>query len=117
MINCTQGAWLGLRIENTKNQTLLHIKSISCGQKICLKKSFPHYAYGRRLWELLKHNHRKYSVNLDPRYMVGRIYGTTSCGFMVSEKIFLKVFPHFKSIEAIDSMSMDGRIYVGGHKT
>ena len=44
-------------------------------------------------------------------------------GFMVSEKIFLKVFPHFKSIEANDSMaskdtmSMDGRIYVGDHKT
>ena len=44
-------------------------------------------------------------------------------GFMVSEKIFLKVFPHFKSIKAndsmasIDTMSMDGRIYVGNHKT
>ena len=44
-------------------------------------------------------------------------------GFMVSEKIFLKVFPHFKSIEANDSMAskdtmtMDSRIYVGDHKT
>ena len=45
-------------------------------------------------------------------------------GFMVSEKIFfLKFFPNFKSIEANDSMaskdtmSMDGRIYVGDHKT
>ena len=42
-------------------------------------------------------------------------------GFMVSEKIF-KVFTHFKSIEAYESMasidtrSMDGRIYVGDHK-
>ena len=41
--------------------------------------------------------------------------------FVVSEKIF-KVFPHFKSIEAYESMasidtrSMDGRIYVGDHK-
>ena len=43
-------------------------------------------------------------------------------GLMVSDKIFL-VFPHFKSIEAYDSMasidtrSVDGRIYVGDHKT
>ena len=41
---------------------------------------------------------------------------------MVSEKIFFKVFPHFKSIEAtgsmasIDTRNMDGRIYVGDHK-
>ena len=44
-------------------------------------------------------------------------------GFMVSEKFFLKVFPHFKSVEAndsrasIDTMSMDGRIYVGDYMT
>ena len=44
-------------------------------------------------------------------------------GFMVSEKFFKKFFPHFKTIEAndsmasIDTMSMDGRIYVGDHKT
>ena len=43
-------------------------------------------------------------------------------GRMVSEKIFLKVFPHFKSIEAYDSMasidtrSMDGRVCVGDYK-
>ena len=43
-------------------------------------------------------------------------------GLMVSEKILLS-FPNFKSIEAYDSMastdtrSMDGRIYVGDHKT
>ena len=36
---------------------------------------------------------------------------------------FFKFFPHFKSIEAYDSMasidtrSVDGRIYVGDHKT
>ena len=42
---------------------------------------------------------------------------------MVSEMIFFKVFRHFKSIEAndsvasIDTRSMDGRIYVGDHKT
>ena len=42
-------------------------------------------------------------------------------GLMVSEKIF-KVFSHFKSTEAydsmasIDTMSMDGRTYVGDHK-
>ena len=40
---------------------------------------------------------------------------------IVSEKIF-KVFPHFKSIEAYDSIasivtrSMDGRFYIGDHK-
>ena len=39
------------------------------------------------------------------------------------QRRFLKVFPYFKSIEANDSMasidtrSMDGRIYVGDHKT
>ena len=38
------------------------------------------------------------------------------------QRRFFKVFPHFKSIEAYDSMaskdtrSMDGRIYVGDHK-
>ena len=53
--------------------------------------------------------------------MVGRIYGTTSCGSHGFREDFLKVFPHFKS-EAYDSMvsidtrSMDGRIYVGDHK-
>ena len=46
--------------------------------------------------------------------------GLQAVGLMVSEK---KVFPHFKSIEAYDSMasidnrSMDGRIYVVDHKT
>ena len=109
---------MGLRIENTKNQTVLHIKSISCGQKICLKKFSP-----LCLWEILKHNDRKYSVNLDPRCMVGRIYGTTSCGFHGFSEDFFLIFPNFKSIEAydsmasVDTMSMDGRIYVGDHKT
>ena len=52
--------------------------------------------------------------------MIGRIYGTTSCG---GSHVFRDVFPHFKSVEANDSMasidtrSMDGRIYVGDHKT
>ena len=45
--------------------------------------------------------------------------GLHALGLMVSEKIFLKVFPHFKSTEAYDSMAsiMDGRICVGDHKT
>ena len=41
----------------------------------------------------LKHNDRKYSVNLDPRCMVGRIYGTTSCGFHGFREDFFKFFP------------------------
>ena len=54
--------------------------------------------------------------------MVGRIYGTTICGSHGFREDVLKFFPHFKSIEAYDSMasidtrSMDGRIYVGDHK-
>ena len=48
--------------------------------------------------------------------------GLQAVGLMISEKIVL-IFPHFKSIEAynsmasIDTRSMDGRIYVGDHKT
>ena len=42
---------------------------------------------------------------LDPRCMVGRIYGTTSCGYHDFREDFLKFFPHFKSIEAYDSMA------------
>ena len=63
-----------------------------------------------------------YLVNVDPRCMVGRIYGTTSCGSHGFRRFF-KVFPYSKSIEAYDSMasldtrSMDGRNYVGDHKT
>ena len=54
--------------------------------------------------------------------MVGRNYGNTSCGSHGFRDVFSKVFPHFKSIEAYDSMagidtrSMDDRIYVGDHK-
>ena len=54
--------------------------------------------------------------------MVGRIYGTTSCGSHGFREVFLKFFSHFKSIEAndsiasIDTRSMDGKIYVGNHK-
>ena len=57
------------------------------------------------------------------RCMVGRIYGTTSFGSYGFREDLFKGFPHFKSIEANDSMasidtsSMDGRIYVGDHKT
>ena len=46
--------------------------------------------------------------DLDPKCMVGRV--------------FMGSFPHFKSIEAYDSMasidsrSMDSRIYIGDHK-
>ena len=53
---------------------------------------------------LLKPNDRQYLVNFDPRCMVGRIYGTTSCGSHGFREDFLY-------------MSMDGRIYVGDHKT
>ena len=59
---------------------------------------------------------------LDPTCMVGRIYGTTSCGSHGFREDALKFFPHFKSIEAYGSMAiidtriMDGRIYVGNHK-
>ena len=56
--------------------------------------------------------------------MVGRIYGTTSNGSHgFKEDSFFLFFRHFKSIEANDSMasidirSMDGRMYVGDHKT
>ena len=48
--------------------------------------------------------------------MVGRIYGTTSCGSHGFREDYFS-FPHFKSIEANDSMAsidtrgMDGRIY------
>ena len=48
--------------------------------------------------------------------------GLQAVGIMVSEKFFLR-FPHFKSTEAYESMtsigtrSMDGRFYVGDHKT
>ena len=54
--------------------------------------------------------------------MVGRIYGTSSCGSHGFREDVLKFFPHFKSIEAYDSMasidtrSMDGKIYVSDHK-
>ena len=71
----------------------------------------------------IKPNDRKYLANLDPRCVVGRIYGTTSCGSHGFREEFFLSFPHFKSIDANDSMagidtrSMDGRIYVGDHKT
>ena len=55
--------------------------------------------------------------------MVGRIYETTSCSSRGFREDFLKVFPHFEPKEAYDAMagidtrSMDGKIYVGDHKT
>ena len=65
-----------------------------------------------------------YLVNVDPRCIVGRIYGTTSCGSHgFREVFFLKFFPHFKPKEAYDSMasidtrSVDGMNYVGDHNT
>ena len=45
--------------------------------------------------------------------MVGRIYGTTSCGSHGLGEDFLAN----DSKASIDNMSMDGRIYVGDHKT
>ena len=44
--------------------------------------------------------------------MVGRIYGTTSCG----SDGFMD-FLADDSMASIDTRSMDGRIYVGDHKT
>ena len=44
--------------------------------------------------------------------MVGRIYGTTSCG---SDDF--RDFLANDSMASIDTSSMDGRIYVGDHKT
>ena len=48
--------------------------------------------------------------------------GLLVVGFMVSEKIFLKFFPILNqetndSMASIDTMSIDGRINVGDHKT
>ena len=45
--------------------------------------------------------------------MVGRIYGTTSCGSHGLWEDFLAN----DSKASIDNRSMDGRIYVGDHKT
>ena len=46
--------------------------------------------------------------------MVGRIYGTTSCGSHgLGEDFFLAN----DSKATTDNRSMDGRIYVGDHKT
>ena len=64
-----------------------------------------------------------YLVNVDPRCMIGRIYGTTSCGSHDFREDYFKVLPHFKSIEAynsmasIDTKSVDGSHYVGDHET
>ena len=55
--------------------------------------------------------------------MVGRIYGTISCGSRGFREDFLNVFPYFKpkdaydAIASINTRSLDGRIYVGDHKT
>ena len=57
--------------------------------------------------------------------MVGRNYGTTSCGSHGFREDFFLSLSHFKSIETndamastcIDTRSMDSRIYVGDHKT
>ena len=49
--------------------------------------------------------------------------GLQAAGLLVSEKNCFYIFPHFKSIEANDSLaskdtrSMDGRVYVGDYKT
>ena len=45
--------------------------------------------------------------------MVGRIYGTASCGSHGLVEDFLAN----DSKASIDNRSMDGRIYVGDHKT
>ena len=59
-----------------------------------------------------------YLVNLDPRCMVGRIYGTTSCGSNGFREDLLKFFPILNQYMAsIDTGSMDGRIYVDDHTT
>ena len=59
-----------------------------------------------------------YLVNVDPRCMVGRIYGTTSCGSHGFREDFLKCFLILnQSMASIDTRSVDGRNYVGDHKT
>ena len=45
--------------------------------------------------------------------MVGRIYGTTSC----ESDGFRDFFLANDSMTSIDTRCMDGRIYVGDHKT
>ena len=66
------------------------------------------------LWTLLKPNDRQYLVNFDPRCMVGRIYGSTSCGSHGLEEDFWAIND---SKASTDNRSMGGRIYVGDHKT
>ena len=53
-----------------------------------------------------------YLVNFDSRCMVGRVYVTTSCG-----SDGFREFLAYDSMASIDSRSMDGKIYVGDHKT
>ena len=42
-------------------------------------------------------------VNICPFSYLAEFMGLQDVGLMVSEKIFFKVFPHFKSIEAYGS--------------
>ena len=54
---------------------------------------------------------------LDPICMVGRTYGTTSCGSHGFREDFLKFsIEAYDSMASIDTRRMDGRIYVGDHK-
>ena len=42
-------------------------------------------------------------INICPFSYLAEFMGLQAVDLMVSEKIFLKLFPHFKSIEAYDS--------------
>ena len=54
---------------------------------------------------------------IDPICIVGRIYGTTSCGSHGFREDFFKFsIEAYDSMASIDTMRMDGRIYAGDHK-
>ena len=56
-----------------------------------------------------KPNDRQYLVNFGPRCMVGRIYGTTSCG----PHGFMEDILANDSMSSIHTRNIGGRIYVG----
>ena len=83
--------------------------------------------FKKGLWELLKPNDHKYLPFFLLRPKMHGWQNLWDYKLWVSwfQRGFLKFFPHFKSIEAYDSMAsidtrsmddMDGRIYVGDHK-
>ena len=65
------------------------------------------------MWTLLNPNDRQYLVNLTKDAWLAEFMGLQAVGLMVLGKIFLA----HDSMASIDTRSMDGRIYVGDHKT